>query len=410
MSEPARQPDPATWPRRTWGQAAATLLPFVILAAVAAVYLVVGPGVGILPLLSLGPAFAALTGDTRFTVLAGVVALALSPLLASAERLFSSDRDLVAVATIVGVTAASVIASAARRRREKELADVHAIADVAQQVLLPRGPVRSGPVQVAVRYVSATARANIGGDLYEVMAIDDGLRLIIGDVQGKGLPAVKTAAAVLAAFRESYDIPDLPSVAARIEASLTRQIDDEQFVTAILGEVSHDGSRVALVNYGHPAPLLLPREGSPRFIEPEEPGLPLGLAHLSDHGAPEQSPSRRRETTVALGRGDWMLLYTDGVSEARDRSGAFYPLADSAALLRDREDPDRALERLTADVSRHVGHPLDDDAATLLLARAVAETEAGAPAEGPDARSLPAGLEGAAAPGPGGALGDRAER
>src|ERR1019366_10157277 len=78
-----------------------------------------------------------------------------------------------------------------------------------------------GPVQFAVRYISAASRARIGGDLYEVVARSAGVRLIVGDVQGKGLPAVKTAATVLGTFREvAYDAANLETIADRIEISL----------------------------------------------------------------------------------------------------------------------------------------------------------------------------------------------
>jgi serine phosphatase RsbU (regulator of sigma subunit) len=71
---------------------------------------------------------------------------------------------------------------------------------------------------------------------------------------------------------------------------------------------------------------------------------------------------------IEVGPGDWILFYTDGVSEARGRSGEFFPLAQARAV-REGRDPDQILDALSADVRRHVGHALDDDAAMLLLRR-----------------------------------------
>jgi hypothetical protein len=79
-----------------------------------------------------------------------------------------------------------VIASAGRRRRERELADLKAIADAAQQILLRPVPPVIPPAGIAVRYVSAAASARIGGDLYEAVPAGGGVRLIVGDVLGKG--------------------------------------------------------------------------------------------------------------------------------------------------------------------------------------------------------------------------------
>ena len=98
------------------------------------------------------------------------------------------------------------------------------VAAAAQQVLLRAGAgrVRRGPDSrpVHLRHVAAT----IGGDLYEVIAAPDATRFIIGDVQGKGLAAVKLASTVLGAFREvAPDTSDLAVITARIEATLARE-------------------------------------------------------------------------------------------------------------------------------------------------------------------------------------------
>ncbi|ETK32754.1 SpoIIE family protein phosphatase [Microbispora sp. ATCC PTA-5024] len=78
--------------------------------------------------------------------------------------------------------------------------------------------------------------------------------------------------------------------------------------------------------------------------------------------------TRPKPYQVAFTDGDQILFFTDGVIEARDNAGAFYPLAQRIGLLHAR-DPQAALEELRADALRHVGGPLDDDAAMLLLRR-----------------------------------------
>jgi hypothetical protein len=338
-------------------------LPFLIMGAVAAASLAIGPRSGLLQLLALGPAFAAVSGGLRKTIAAGVVALVLNAVLA-ADQVISTWGDYARdSATVVGVTVAAVVACTVRQRRERELAEVRAIAEVAQQVLL--GPVPHGArsVRLAVRYMSATSHARIGGDLYEVVTGAAGMRLIIGDVQGKGLVAVKTAATVLGSFREvAHEAASLPVIADRLEISLARQLTDEQFVTAILAEVSTDGSRIKLLSCGHPPPLLIAGHTG-RFVESATPSLPLGLASLGT--------VPREVITVPFAPDDQMLFYTDGVSEARNRAGEFYPLPDRA-LCAEATDPDSALDRLQQDVLMYVGHALDDDAAMLLLRRRAA--------------------------------------
>ena len=95
-------------------------------------------------------------------------------------------------------------------------------------------------------------------------------------------------------------------------------------------------------------------------MEPPHEGLPLGLGALA---ADRPKPHR-----VMFENGDQILLFTDGVIEARNASGEFYPLAERAPLLT-ADDPQTALDSLRSDLVRHVGGPLLDDAAMLLLRR-----------------------------------------
>ena len=336
-------------------------LPFAVVVVVIILDLLAGPGVGFLPVLSVAPALAAISWKPVPTAVMGVLTLTAGMLLAGYDGEFNSTRGSVALIAIAGVTVACIIASVGRKRREEELANLQAIAEAAQQILLRPVPSRIEPVHVSVRYVSAVSLARIGGDLYEAIAAKGCVRLIVGDVLGKGLPAARTAAVVLGAFREAaYDAADLTQIAARIETSLRNQEAVEEFVTAVLAEVSGDGSRVEILNCGHPVPLLI-HEG--KIIPAESPrvGLPLGLASLADE--------EREVSVVPFGPSDRMLFYTDGITEARDIRGEFYPLEQSAALLRDGPDTDAVLDELIGDVQRHVGHTLLDDAALLMISR-----------------------------------------
>lgn len=337
-------------------------LPFVVMALVAAADVTAGPGVGLLPLVSLGPAFAGLAGSWRRTAALGAAAMALCCALGLYDGLFQNRRGYTALAAVAGVTVAGVAAAVVRTRQERELASVRTIAEAAQRVLLRPVPRSAGHLRAAVSYTSAVAEARIGGDLYEVVPVPGGVRVIIGDVQGKGLEAVETAATVLGAFREAaHDEPRLSGVGARVERAVQRSLegegDGEKFVTALLAEITEVGD-VVFLNYGH-APAMLVRPGHPPvFPEPPQPAPPLGLA-WTDSDSPEPY-------SVDFGPGDQLLLYTDGVSEARNSLGSFYPLGERSGLLSD-SDPQLALDALREDVVAYVGGPLHDDAAMLLL-------------------------------------------
>ncbi|MEU8356604.1 PP2C family protein-serine/threonine phosphatase [Nonomuraea sp. NPDC048882] len=334
-------------------------LPFIVMLGVTLVDLLAGQNLVFLPLLTLGPAFASVSGGVRRTAAVGAVALAICVPMAIYNDLLFTWANNLTVISIAGVTAASMLASRLRLQRERELASVRQVAEAAQRVLLRPVPRRAGDVRVALSYTSAAAEARIGGDLYEVVTTPQGVRLLIGDVQGKGLAAVETAAWVLGAFREAaYDEADLGDIGDRLEASLARHLGGEQFVTAIIAEI-HE-KEMSLVNFGHPAPLLITGDGELHAPEPAEQGLPLGLG-VFETSAPK--PQR-----IPFGSGDRVLFFTDGVIEARNAAGEFYPLMERAWLLR-RDDPQEALDSLRTDLVQHTGGPLHDDAAMLLLHR-----------------------------------------
>jgi serine phosphatase RsbU (regulator of sigma subunit) len=350
-------------------------LPFLVMAAIVAADLSQRASDEFLPVLSLGPALACVSRRAIPTALIGTLALGLGFLLSTYGGLMGTRRGITALITIFGVTVACVVASASRQRKERELADVKAVAEMAQQVLLRPVPGYVSPLDIAVRYVSASAAAHIGGDLYEVVTTESATRFILGDVQGKGLPAVRTASVVLGAFREAaYDAADLPEIAARIELSLRHQAATEEFVTAVIAQIATGSDVIEILDCGHPPPLFV-RNGVVSLIEDPDPGLPLGLGDLS--------VSRRTAERIRLEPGDEILCYTDGISEARDKTGTFYPLHERGGLLGD-GDLDDALARLIEDVARYVGRKLDDDAAMLLIrhspggaAASVAESAAG---------------------------------
>ncbi|MGW0872851.1 PP2C family protein-serine/threonine phosphatase [Streptomyces sp. NPDC002740] len=336
---------------------AGPLLPVLILLAIMLVGLFGDAGMIWLPLLSAGPALAATTNGPRGVLCVGLLAAVVGATLGA--RAGAPGREVAAVlAALVAVTLASGLASALRGRRERVLADVRSVAEAAQHALLRPVAATVGPFEVAVRYSAAAAEARIGGDLYALVPTPYGVRLIVGDVRGKGLPAVGTAALVLGVFREAaYDEPDLLAVVDRIERSLARNLGTDDFVTAVVAGYPRSG-QLELVNCGHAPPLLVGASRRVVAVEPTQPAPPLGLRALTD-----QTPSLQ---VLPFADGDQLLLYTDGVIEARDRDREFYPLVEGL----DRhlcDDPARTVGAIHEELLAHVGGRLHDDAALLLI-------------------------------------------
>jgi serine phosphatase RsbU (regulator of sigma subunit) len=211
---------------------------------------------------------------------------------------------------------------------------------------------RLGPLRLSAGYLVGPR----GGDVHGAVATPFGVRLFIGDVVGRGPLAAETAEAVFTAWcgLARYE-RSLKAIALRLHSLMTMSLHAEEFVTAQLVTVADDGS-AELVCCGHPPPLLI-SGGRAVFAAVPDPAPPLGLLDLSD-GWVTADP-------LPFGPGDHLLLYTDGVTEARNAAGEFYPLRDRVAKLAD-SDPRDFRTALEADLLAHTGGRLEDDAALLL--------------------------------------------
>ncbi|MEV7439910.1 PP2C family protein-serine/threonine phosphatase [Streptomyces sp. NPDC091204] len=320
------------------------------------------------PFFSAAPLVAAPLYTLRATVLTGLLAslaVFLLHLLNGTGRKVEALTELVTVVTVAGL---ALLINRVVRRSGEQLASARGIAEAAQRAVLPKPAERIGGLHVCAWYEAAQADAFIGGDLYAVQDTPYGVRLAVGDVRGKGLGAVEAVAVVLGAFREAAETePTLEALAQRLERALAREgtrrdgLDAvEGFTTCVLGEIPPGAGVLRLLNRGHPEPLLLHGSGELAVLAPAEPALPLGMGELGGW------PDRAEEW--AFPAGTTLLLYTDGLSEARDRAGDFY---DPAARLRGRifPGPHALLSALSSDVRRHTGGGATDDMALLAVGR-----------------------------------------
>ncbi|MFE3167483.1 PP2C family protein-serine/threonine phosphatase [Streptomyces sp. NPDC059224] len=308
--------------------------------------------------------------------------LAGTPCCAGRDVGYIWERHYVAAYVCTALVGAlGTILAAHRIRRERTLADVRFVAEIAQRVLLRPVPHRIGNLLLESFYLSAAAEARIGGDLYEAVPTAYGARLLIGDVRGKGLLAVETAAAMLGAFREAaHDEPELNALVERVDISMTRRAHQlggsetgERFVTAVFAEIREDEGVVRVLNCGHPPPLLI-RPGEVSELDRGRSGPPLNLGMLV--GDPY------RVDTYPFGPGDQLLLYTDGVTETRDPEGSFYPLLQRLRSWGPMPPPE-LLARLHQDLQTYSGDQLQDDTAALTAFLLPSEA-AGTADAGPD--------------------------
>ncbi|MDT0490026.1 PP2C family protein-serine/threonine phosphatase [Streptomyces sp. NPDC012600] len=333
------------------------------------------------PLLATAPVAAAPLLTPPGIIAIGALSMVVQVVLARVDHTFGWHGGVANQLTLVAVTVLAVLINrtltgqSARTRRARQ------VAAVAQAAVLPRPPSRLGDLRIAARYVPAEDEAMIGGDLYVVQETPHGVRVMVGDVRGKGLGAVGAVCADLGAFRYAADeAEDLPGLVNALERALLReggrsgdQERDEGFTTALIAEFAVGLDAVRIVNRGHPPPLLLDAEGTATALEPSQEAPPLGMAALGTWSFPVD--------TFPFPPGSTLLCYTDGVTEARDEAGVFYDaevrlprLLRPRSLVGDPPTPGQILQLLIDDVGRHTGGRIQDDQALLALHRPAPET------------------------------------
>ncbi|MEV6022772.1 PP2C family protein-serine/threonine phosphatase [Streptomyces sp. NPDC052036] len=333
------------------------------------------------PLLTAMPAVAALTMGPVGTLSAAVGTLAVNGISATLHHSWGEEQVYGNLLGLFVVSVACVtISDVMRKRRQRELNQIRRVSEAAQDVLLRPVSPSLGPLRAASLYVAAESGAQIGGDLYEALQTRYGVRMIVGDAKGKGLPAVRAAAAVLGAFRETVHYErDLAEVVHHCAAAMRRERaaadhDEEYrmecFVSVLVGEITNE-CVVHLANRGHPAPLVL-HEGKVRALGPGAPMPPLGLEDLMTGPPPATE-------THTFAPGDRLLLYTDGVVEARNGCGDFFPLPEAMEAV-NAVTPRQFLEELHRRLIRHTADSLMDDVAMVLVERLPEDADERSPA------------------------------
>ncbi|MER6945388.1 PP2C family protein-serine/threonine phosphatase [Nonomuraea sp. NPDC000554] len=351
--------------RSRWSNWWLVAVPLALIALITAADIVTPSQVHLGPLLVVAPAITASFAGPWLTGAIGLVAVAAQALIGAREDTLDTQGLQVQLLAVTVMSAFVVLFRILRDRDRRKLVQVRSVSEAAQRALLRPLPRQAGPLRLASHYLAAEAEAHIGGDLYGAIRTDGGTRLIIGDARGKGLSAVSDAALLLGAFREAARrCPTLPELAADLDESASFNMESadegESFVTAVMLDIADDDPACVIVNCGHPPPLLI-HGGDVELIDSELYAPPLGLGGLA---------ASRVYTAQAchFEVGDILLLYTDGVVEARDPAGRFYPLDERITAWTGCE-PQALLERICADLVGYVGGHLGDDAAMVAIER-----------------------------------------
>jgi serine phosphatase RsbU (regulator of sigma subunit)/anti-sigma regulatory factor (Ser/Thr protein kinase) len=214
----------------------------------------------------------------------------------------------------------------------------------------------------------------VGGDYYDTVELDSGRYLIaIADVAGKGVPAALLASMVQASIRtQALDRQPVGIIMGRLNRLVYEATPEDRFATCFLAEVSADGGRLSFSNAGHNYPILRSARGVCRSLD--QGGIPLGIEPLHVYTGSE----------TVLQPGDALLMYTDGITDARNRHGEDFGEERLMALverLPERLSAEEIIRTVADEVSRFTDGAEQIDDITLVALKAYGANGSGSSGE-----------------------------
>jgi PAS domain S-box-containing protein len=241
------------------------------------------------------------------------------------------------------------------------------IARVLQRSLLPPHLPEIPGVEVGAEYLPVGEANEVGGDFYDLInTVENGWICAIGDVRGKGVEAASVTALARYTIRAVTLKDDKPSeILAALNEAMLRQLSEDRFCTAacirLEPEDGSPGVGIDVSRAGHPAPLLVSSDGKVEEVGP--PGRALGVFDDAELG----------DGSLRFMPGEALVLYTDGVTEARSPDGDFFGDERLRCLLTSCSTLDAAgiaarIKNVVLDFQE--GYPRDDLAVLVLRATA----------------------------------------
>jgi len=238
------------------------------------------------------------------------------------------------------------------QRREREVEEARAI----QQGFLPQEIPQIPGYRIAGAWQPARI---VGGDYYDVLPFDDdSVGLCIADVAGKGMPAAMLMSnfqASVRGFASSSLSPD--ALCEKLNNLVCRNIAADRFITFVYAHLHGPSRRLSYANAGHNSPIVLHRDGTHERLDMGGGVLGIFKQQSFDAGSFQLAP------------GDRIVLYTDGVTEARDGAGVEFGDSRLIEVLREclDADPQIAQEKIFSTVEQFCGGNWEDDATLIVL-------------------------------------------
>ncbi|HZD60096.1 MAG TPA: SpoIIE family protein phosphatase, partial [Anaerolineae bacterium] len=276
---------------------------------------------------------------------------AIGALSFSYYRAVTFTDEQIDFASKLGTSVSLALENARLYESEKE------VADVLQEALLVM-PEEIEGTDFSYLYRSATRTARVGGDFYDIFELEHGkVGIVIGDVSGKGIEAATLTALIKSTIRaHAYEDKSPAVVIAKTNEAVKRGANLAVFITVVFGVLDVESGEFTYCSAGHPRAVIKRKTGEVVFLETSSPviGAFLGVCFLDDK--------------ATLARGDILVLYTDGVVEARHDS-SFYGEEGIVEFFKNLKPiPTKEVpQAIYGDVTKFASGKLSDDVAILAI-------------------------------------------
>ncbi len=261
---------------------------------------------------------------------------------------------LIIAATYIGSTSYRFFNETKKRQLlEKELDIARAI----QKSFLPRDLKQFSGISISSFMQPAKF---VAGDLYDIAVIHGGkIGVFIGDVSGKGVPASLIMAQTISLFRVfAHQFTNASEVLNRLNKELCGRFEG-RFVTCLYMIIDPEKNKVQVSSAGH-APVFLYQKDSSKILEVElDAGMPIGIVEEMSYD----------DITFDLGRNDKVIVFTDGLSEARSREGVEFQLNNIKKIIlsQGEHSSDKILKALKEELFRFTLHAVQHDDITIIV-------------------------------------------
>lgn len=242
----------------------------------------------------------------------------------------------------------------------KAKAEVQSHYELLQRALIPDNPIAGAGYSVAAEYIPIYGREDIGGDFYDVFKTESGkLGVLIGDVAGKGIHAAALAAVTRSTVRAfAFDFSDASKALTHANSVIMEHKESfETFVTVCLALIDVDTGEMTYASAGHPPAAICRANGDVEFLTVVRP--PFGAVQNQQY----------EQQTLSLETGDKLILYTDGITEARN-DGTVFGVQGIESVLKKTciHSPEIVLNSILDAATECANGQLRDDAAILIVA------------------------------------------